>query len=457
MYVKNLRQLSGQAVNPVSRRLRAAALQAYNSAICAVAPARLMRSELSLCNHILAIGDSRFDISAGRVFVIGGGKASAAMAAALEDLLGEKLAGGSVNIPPETVGSTRLVVLNRSGHPIPDQAGVEGSRRIIELAERAGADDLVVCLVSGGGSSLMPLPGHGVSLADKQQLTFMLLRTGASIGEMNAVRKHLSGIKGGWLARRAFPARLINLILSDVIGDPLDVIASGPTVPDPTTFADAMEILQRYEIWHDSPETVRKLLTDGSRGLVEETPKPGDAVFERVSNHVIGNNFTALAAAGESLADAGFRVEMIRDQWQGDARELARNLAARALAATRSNVPVALVFGGEATVRVTGTGRGGRNQHAALAAVRDLAGYDNLLLAMLATDGIDGPTDACGALVDGSTLARAHKMGMTPEAFLQNNDSYSFFNALGELMHTGYTGSNVNDIYLILSAGSSAF
>jgi glycerate-2-kinase len=456
MHVKNLRQLCRESEHSVSRHLREVALQAYDFALCCVDPARLVRSALTLHDNILEIGGSNIDITATRVFVVGCGKASGTMAVALEDLLGDKLVCGCVNVPPETICNTRLVRLNRAGHPVPDKNGVDGARRIIELADIACADDLVICLISGGGSSLMPLPKAGISLADKQKITTRLLKSGASIGEINVVRKHLSDIKGGLLARRIYSARLFNLILSDVVGDKLDIIASGPTVPDTSTFADAVAILQSYEIWQTMPEAVGNLLIKGLRGSIEETPKPDDLIFKRVSSHVLGNNRLALVAASKSLSAAGFSVEIVEPAWQGDALELGRNLAERALAVAHAVTPTAVVMGGEATVKVTGNGLGGRNQHAALAVVKELAGNDKVLVAVLATDGIDGPTDACGALVDGDTLARAQKLDMTPETFLQNNDSYGFFNALGDLVHTGYTGSNVNDIYIILSAGSSA-
>jgi len=456
MFVKNFQQLSEPAVSQNCARLRKAALLAYNSALECVEPAKLLRSFLSLDNKILKVGESHIDIGAGKVYVVGAGKASGAMAGALEDLLGDRITAGCVNIPHETECSTRITMLNRAGHPVPDESGVEGCRRILELADAAEAEDLVICLISGGGSSLLPLPVHGISLADKQKMTSLLLKSGASISEINAVRKHLSGIKGGRLARRVYPARLLNLILSDVIGDPLDVIASGPTVPDTSTFADAAAVLRCYRLWDDVPETVKTLLTDAAAGLVEETPKPGDVSFAGVLNRVVGNNHLALVAASNSLAAAGFKVDVVNEPWQGDACQLGQNLAVRAIAAADSAAPVAVLIGGEATVQVAGHGRGGRNQQAALAAVRELAGHANLLVALLATDGIDGPTDACGAIVDGTTLARAQKLAMTPETFLQNNDSYSFFKALGDMVHTGYTGSNVNDIYMILSAGSSA-
>jgi len=456
MYVKNLQQLSDQTVSQGCAHLRKAALLAYNSALECVEPAKLLKSMLSIDDKILKIGESNIDIGAGKVYVVGAGKASGVMAGALEQLLGDRLTAGCVNIPHETDFSTRLISLNRAGHPIPDDSGVAGCRRIIKLADAAESGDLVICLISGGGSSLLPLPALGVSLADKQAVTSLLLKSGASIGDINAVRKHLSGIKGGWLARRIYPARPLNLILSDVIGDPLEVIASGPTVPDTTTFADAVAVLQRYDLWHEVPVTARERLSAGVAGLIEETPKPGDVAFTETVTRVVGNNCLALDAAGKSLAAAGFKVEVVKEPWQGDACQLGHNLAARAVAAARSAFPVAVIMGGEATVKVSGRGSGGRNQQAALAAVHDLAGYENLLVAVLATDGIDGPTDACGAIVDGTTLVRAQKLDMKPETFLQNNDSYSFFNALGDLVHTGYTGSNVNDIYMILSSGSTA-
>ncbi len=454
---RNFAQLSMNAITPTTRRLREVVLNAFADVLAEINPGFLLQSLLHAEGTKLRIAEDFLELERYRnIYVLGGGKASGAMAASLEKLLGSRLTAGCVNIPHETVCSTRAVTLNRAGHPVPDESGVEGARCMIELADRAGCDDLVFCIISGGGSSLMPLPASGLTLADKQTLTSMLLRSGATISEMNAVRKHLSGIKGGWLAKRAYPARLINLILSDVIGDPLDVIASGPTVPDASTFAEAMAILQRYDIWLEMPEAARKRIAAGADAMLEETPKPGDVAFARVSSHIVGNNRLALTAAERHLAAAGFKVEIIEEPWHGDAFELGQNLAGKAVAAARSAVPTAVIMGGEATVKVAGEGRGGRNQHAALVAAAGLAGLNDTLVAVLATDGIDGPTDACGALVDGSTLARAQKLSISPEAYLYRNDSYSFFNALGDLVHTGYTGSNVNDVYMILSAGSAA-
>jgi len=457
MRVMNSARILATASTSAERQLREVVMTAFDDALEVVNPYSLLKSRLRIDGSCLHIADNCLNLAAYRhIYVVGAGKASGAMACALEDLLGDRITAGCVNIPHETECSSRLIVLNRAGHPAPDESGVAGCRRIFELADAAETEDLVICMISGGGSSLLPLPAPGISLADKQMVTSLLLKSGASISEINAVRKHLSGIKGGRLARRIYPARMLNLILSDVLGDPLDVIASGPTVPDTSTFADAVAVLRCYRLWDDLPETVKTLLTDGATGLVEETPKPGDVSFAGVITQVVGNNHLALVAASNSLAAAGFKVEVVEEPWQGDACQLGQNLAARAIAAAGSAVPVAVLMGGETTVQVTGHGRGGRNQQTALAAVRELAGHANLLIAVLATDGIDGPTDACGALVDGTTLTRAQKLAMLPETFLQNNDSYSFFKALGDLVHTGYTGSNVNDIYMILSDGSSA-
>lgn len=453
MRIRNFEQLLSNAATPVFSGLRKLVLNSFDYALGAISPQVLLKSRLHLVGNCLSIDQKNFDLDQFRnVYVIGGGKATGEMAVAVEEILGDRLTRGCVNIPHETGCSTNKIALNRAGHPVPDAAGVGGVRQMLELAELAGRDDLVICLISGGGSSLMPLPRGNVSLADKKELTALLLKSGASISEINTVRKHVSDFKGGWLARRAYPATVLNLILSDVIGDPLDFIASGPTVPDSTTFAAAVEVLQRYQLWEEAPGTATQLLTAGCQGIIEETPKAHDRVFEQVFNFVVGNNRTALKAVCESLAANNIKTVLLSEAIQGDAVELGCHLAGRALEISRAGVAVAIISGGEATVKVRGGGRGGRNQELALAAVAQLAGIDNVVLAALATDGIDGPTDACGAIVDGHTLLAAQKLGLEPERFLQNNDSYAFFSALGDLVLTGYTGSNVNDIYILLVA-----
>ena len=451
MRIKNFEQLLANVHKPHDRRAREFALQAFEAALAAIAPQSLLKSRLLLENGGLRIDQHRFELDKYKnIYIVGGGKASGAMAVAAEKILGKRIARGCINIPHETLCSTDLVILNRAGHPVPDQAGVAGTRQIVELVVQAGSADLILCLISGGGSSLMPLPRGDVTLADKRDLTSLLLKSGASISEINAVRKHISAFKGGWLARMAYPATVLNLILSDVVGDPLDFIASGPTIPDSTTFADARAVLLKYDLWELAPGSVQKLLTDGVQGLAEETPKAGDAAFERVHNVVIGNNSSAIAAVDSNLRAAGFNTQLLPAPLQGDAVALGQSLAGRISGEVRADRPLAIIGGGETTVNISGSGQGGRNQEMALAAVQQLAGVEGMLLAILATDGIDGPTDACGALVDGSTLARAQKLGLKPEVFLRNNDSYNFFRELGDLVFTGYTGSNVNDVYLTI-------
>jgi glycerate-2-kinase len=325
---------------------------------------------------------------------------------------------------------------------------------MLEIAEGATADDLIICLISGGGSSLMPLPRGDITLADKRQVTDALLKSGATINEVNTVRKHISDFKGGWLAKKAYPATILNLILSDVIGDPLDFIASGPTVPDSTTFSEAIGVLKKYDLWTKAPSFVRKLLSDGEKGLVPETPKAGDEAFKKVYSFVVGNNRFATQAACEDLKSAGLNTLMLTAMMEGEARQVGIVLASIAREASVSRNPVprpaGIVAGGETTVFVVGKGIGGRNQEIALAAAMKLEGLDGVAVASLSTDGVDGPTDAAGAIVDGQSLVRAKEVGLAPEKFLAENDSYHFFSKLGDLIFTGPTGTNVNDVSVIV-------
>jgi glycerate-2-kinase len=325
----------------------------------------------------------------------------------------------------------------------------------VEIAEQAEKDDLIICLISGGGSSLMPLPRGGISISDKRLITDALLKSGATINEINTVRKHTSDFKGGWLAKKAYPATILNLILSDVVGDPLDFIASGPTVPDSTTFSDALNILKKYKLWEKTPESIKNVLLEGEKGIIPETPKAGDEAFKNVVNVVIGNNRVAGLAACQQMKTLGLNTSLLTATMEGEARQVAKLLASIAREASMSNNPVAkpagIVAGGETTVTVVGKGRGGRNQELALAVALKLKGLDGVVLASLSTDGVDGPTDAAGAIVDGKTLARAEKMGLNAEKFLANNDSFTFFSKLGNLIFTGPTGTNVNDITVMVS------
>ena len=435
---------------------RARILPILSAALEAVDPYAAVRRVLRLEGRRLSVGGQTIDLErVNRAVVIGAGKAGAPMARAVEDVLGESLAAGAVNVKRGHAEPTRLVRLTEAGHPIPDQAGLEGTARLVALAEAAGPDDLLFCVISGGGSALLQLPAEGISLADTQRLTDLLLRAGATINELNTVRKHLSRVTGGGLARLAQPARVVSLILSDVVGNPLDVIASGPTVPDTTSFADAQAILRRFQVWDQAPASVRERLEAGVGGLVPDTPKPGDPAFERVCNVVVASNDLAAEAAVEIARQHGFAALLLTTYLEGEAREVGRVVAAlgREIAASGRPLrpPCCLVLGGETTVTVRGPGRGGRNQELALAAALPIAGLQGVSIVSLATDGNDGPTDAAGALVDGTTLARARELGLDPYRSLADNDSYSFFEQLGDLLLTGPTNTYVNDLAFVFA------
>ncbi|MHB9111089.1 MAG: glycerate kinase type-2 family protein [Thermoleophilia bacterium] len=436
-----------------------------------------------------------FDFSPSeKIFVIGAGKAGGSMALGVEKAMrgagpGEAAGPGQ---GPEGAGPSRritdgLVVVKdgymveglervrqvEAAHPIPDGRGVDAARDLLELAGRAGESDLVICLISGGGSALTALPAPGLSLGDLQQTVTELLRSGADIGEVNAVRKHLTMAAAGRLAEVAFPAKLLTLIISDVLGDALDVIASGPTVPDESSFSDALEVLERYGLMGKAPPAVAAHLQSGVAGEIEETPKPGAEVFRRAENHILASNRTAVNAAASAAEGLGYSVLQLEEPIFGETRDAAARLVAQAReqASGRENEPAgeeALTFkaslahkkasgepkciiaGGETTVTVTGDGTGGRAQEFALAAALAIDGLDNVLVFAFGTDGTDGFTDAAGAMADGTSVARAQALGLDPVRHLRDNDSFPFFNALGDLIVTGPTRTNVNDIYGVL-------
>ncbi len=453
--IKNKHLLVENGKTELTQKARKLALQSLEAALNAVDPKRLLHSKLVLEKSRLQINNFSFDLEKFRnIYVVGGGKASGSMAEALEEILGKQITAGSVNVPYGSKHETRVVELHEANHPVPDQAGVEGTKRIIEIAEHAEKDDLVICLISGGGSSLMPLPRDPISLEDKRQLTNALLKSGATITEVNTVRKHVSGFKGGWLAKEAYPATVLNLVLSDVVGDPLASIASGPTVPDPSTFADARKVLEKYGLWANAPSSVRKVLSEGIKGTIEETPKSNDPAFKKVYNVIVGNNRSASNAAVEYLKSEGLNVLLLTASLEGEAKHVGTVLASVAREVESSGNPVprpaGIVVGGETTVTVTGAGLGGRNQELALAAVLKLKGAGACVLASLSTDGVDGPTDAAGAIVDGDTLEQAAQLGLDADKFLAENNSYRFFSQLGDLIITGQTGTNVNDISVIV-------
>ncbi len=436
-------------------QLRKAAAAILTAAVRAVEPAAAVRRMLVRRGHRLRLDTRWYDLhQSRRIFVVGAGKAAAPMAAAVEQVLGRRITDGLVIVKYGHAGPLRRIRLVEAGHPLPDAAGERGAAQMLDLLRSASEDDLVVCLISGGGSALLPAPVPGLSLQDKIAVTDLLLRSGATIQEVNIVRKHLSQVKGGRLAQAAAPARLLVLVLSDVVGDPLDAIASGPVSPDPTTFADALAVVRRYQMEDRLPATALAYLRRGASGHEAETPKPGDPLFRRVQVVVVGNNLQALAAASHRAKGLGFRVLVLTPFLEGEAREVARVFAsvARSVRAVRTPLgpPACVLAGGETTVTVQGPGRGGRCQEFALAAAAAIAGRPDTVVAGFGTDGTDGPTDAAGALVDGETTARAISLGLDLARALADNDSHAVFRDLGDLLVTGPTKTNVNDIYLAL-------
>ncbi len=419
-----------------TRSMRSHARSIFQAALRAADPAAAVERYLERRNF------SRFQ----HIYVIGAGKAGASMAKAVERILGKRITAGLINVKYGHLAKLRRIELNECGHPVPDAHGVEGSARIAGLATGAQKDDLVLCLISGGASALLPLPAAGISLDEKQAVTRLLLACGANIHEINAVRKHISRIKGGQLARLAWPATVEALLLSDVIGDDLDVIGSGPTAPDSSTFARVSGIFEKYGITNRLPAAVRHRITAGMRGEVPETPKPEDPLFSRVRNVVVGSNRLALDAAARRSRELGYRPLVLASGIEGETREIARMHAA--IARERPvKPPACLITGGETTVTLKGSGLGGRNQEFVLAAAIDIAGLPETVIFSAGTDGTDGPTDAAGAIADGDTLRRK------PDArdFLDRNDSYHYFEALDDLVITGPTHTNVMDVRLILT------
>lgn len=419
-----------------------------------VLPDRIMKRHIRVEGDKLFVRDSVYDLNSfKRIFVVGGGKASSTMALTLSEILGDRITKGVIvdtkcrEIPKiECVTGT---------HPIPGEGGMEGARKIIELLKETGENDLVICLISGGGSALLPLPAPPITLEEKKKVTDLLLRCGANINEINSVRKHISLIKGGQLARAAYPSTVISLIISDVIGDPLDVIASGPTAPDESTFRDAIEVFRKYGIWDEVPESVRERLEKGARGEIPETPKKGDAVFEKVNNVILSNNLEALLGAAEKAKELGMNVLILSSMIEGESREVGIAHAGILREVVKSDIPVkkpaVIISGGETTVTVRGSGKGGRATEFVLGAIRKIANLENVAMLCMGTDGIDGPTDAAGAIADGKSLERAERKNLGVEEYLRENNSYEFFRELGDLIFTGPTGTNVSDIRVMVA------
>lgn len=426
------------------RLLRRHALSIFRAAVQAADPRRTVKAALEKQDL------SRYR----RIFVVGAGKASAAMAQAAEQALGRRIHGGWINTKDGHLAPLKRITLHEASHPVPDARGVEGARRIAEIAAQAQEGDLLLCLISGGGSALLPLPLEPLTLEEKQETTRLLLACGATIHEINAVRKHLSAIKGGRLARLAHPAHVLALLLSDVVGDPLDVIGSGPAAPDTSTFATAWAVIEKYGLQEKIPARARRLLEEGLAGRMAETPKPGDPCFLRTRNVIVGSNRLAVDAAARRARELGYRPLVLSTTIEGETRDIAGMHAAiaREIVTTGrpARPPVCVISGGETTVTLRGQGLGGRNQEFALAAAIVLEGLPGVLAFSAGTDGTDGPTDAAGAMADGTTLARAAQLGLDARRALAQNDSYHFFEPLGDLVMTGPTGTNVMDVRLML-------
>jgi glycerate 2-kinase len=426
-------------------------IKIFTSALKAVSPYEAVKNH---CKYIMSFYESG---NFNRVIVIGFGKAACPMAKAIEDSLPDPLKAGIIITKYSHCNEYILerIKFFEAGHPIPDENGLKGTNAIIRLLENNDEHTLVVCLISGGGSALLVAPYEGITLSEKQKVTELLLKAGADIYELNTIRKHISNVKGGRLAEIAYPVRVISLILSDVIGDRLDVIASGPTAPDRTTFQDVLAVLEKYSLADKIPLSVLDFLRRGSQGLIPETPKENSIVFRTVENIIIGSNKKALEAAKTKARELNLHAEIISTEITGEARNIGKWLAKVALEThknfrTSHHKPLCLISGGETTVTVKGNGIGGRNMELALAFALEIEGIEGITLLSAGTDGTDGPTDAAGAIVDGQTIVKAKAISLAPEKYLKNNDSYNFFKKIDGLFITGPTGTNVMDIQIVV-------
>jgi len=432
----------------------------FSKALTAVDPSKILKDRIRIQRDCLSIRMERdsekvFDLNAfDKIFVVGSGKASNAMAQAIEEIFGDRLTKGVITTKYGHLLPLKKTKIIEAGHPIPDQKGYEGAKKIQRLLKESGPKDLVIFLLSGGGSALLPFPAGHIDLKEKQEVTQLLLDCGADIKEINTIRKHISMIKGGWLAKWAYPSTVIGFILSDVVGDQLDVIGSGPTVPDPSTFEEAWEILKKYDLLKEISLSIQKHLQSGKEGKVEETPKPGEVVFEKVYNSLIGSNILALLEAKKEAESLGLNAVILSSSIEGETREAARFHTAVAKEVICSENPIprpaCILSGGETTVTIKGNGLGGRNQEFVLAGALEISGIEKVVILSGGTDGSDGPTDATGALADHTTVQRAKTMGLNPKAHLENNDAYPFFQKLGDLLITGPTHTNVMDVRILL-------
>jgi len=427
----------------------------FKAGVKAVDPERAVQKYVRRKGNQLFVGDCSYILdSYKRIFLIGAGKGTAPMAKALEDILEEWLTNGMIIVKYGHGIPLEKTQILEADHPIPDDAGLRATEELLKQVKRCTEEDLIICAFSGGGSALLPAPSFPITLDQKQATTRLLLECGATINEINAIRKHLSRSKGGWLAKEAYPATIVSLLLSDVIGDRLDVIASGPTVPDESTFSDCINIIDRYKLSDRLPSTVVEYFKKGAAGSLPETPKAEDPVFSQVQNLIVGNNRESLLAAKERAISLGYNTIVLSSQIEGEAREVAQVFAAIGKEIFQANLPISppacVIAGGETTVTIKGRGKGGRNQELALACAIAIDGWGGISLLSAGSDGTDGPTDAAGAIVNGTTCKRARQTNLYPRDFLLANDSYTFFESLGDLLKTGPTRTNVMDIICML-------
>ena len=427
----------------------------FAAGLAAADPARLIQRCLQVDGQVLRAGERLYDLTKhSDLYIVGAGKATARMALAVEALLGERIAGGIIIVKRGHRIPLRKVEVIEAGHPIPDQTGVNATESIIGLLRQTQKTDLILCLISGGASALLSSPIEGLSLQDKQQTTQALLECGARIQEVNAIRKHISRVKGGRLAGLVHPSTVLSLILSDVIDDSMDNIGSGPTAPDSSTFADCLSIIERYGVGEMIPVAVRSILKKGAAGEIVDTPKAGDPIFQKVQNLVIGNNRLALVAAKGKAEALGYHTLVLSSSIEGEAREVAIDHMIRARNVLSGSNPIrppaCIISGGETTVAIRGDGLGGRNQEFALAAAIEIDGLGGVVAFSGGTDGTDGPTDAAGGIVDGTTVQRGRDKGLDARSYLERNDSYPFLKTVGDLLITGPTLTNVMDLRVVL-------
>ena len=432
----------------------------YSAAIDAVDPQKAIQNHLQRNGEILTLQSDNTTIASydlnsfDNIYIVGAGKATSPMALAVEEILGDRISSGCICVKYDYTTDLKKIEIIEASHPIPDANGMIGAEKILQILNKAGEKDLVISLISGGGSALLPLPPESISLNEKRETTDLLLKCGASIHEINSIRKHLSLVKGGNLAKAAYPATVINCMISDVVGDNMDVIASGPFVADNSTFEYANSVIKKYDLISRIPETVSEYLQDGNNGKLEENPNESDSIFSKIRNQIIASNIIALKAAKNVAESLNYNTVILSSLIEGDTADVSlwHSRIAKEILASSNPIPkpACIISGGETTVTVTGNGLGGRNMEFAIQGAVQIDGYNEIAIASVGTDGTDGPTDAAGAIADGFTIKRAVEKELDIEAYIENNDSYHFFKEIGDLVITGPTNTNVMDIRIVL-------